>query len=337
MNKYWIILGSLLVLAFYACSKEEEEDMIDRMAREKLEIKAYLHQNVTTTIQAVPYYSQRGGLLIDSIFIFNADGNGEVVQDTGWVLMDYTQKTLDGRIVDSTFPEERDSLWGTYPLGGPIYHRVDTVHKFNYFAEAFKYIGAGTTGGEMIVPSSLGKQDGITQFFRLKSYKVFKDIGVNEDHLIQQYLESIQGKTLESYQDTMKGSTTYTVITKQGGKQDTIGTGDSVLMAVEGFILDDARLQDMSLRQFEENGGYQLYFTERWQKTAPVGYVAGLKRLKEGDEAEIIIPYGMAYGAAGFTREVGPKENRKKQYVIPPYATLLYRVKFLKIISHPEK
>ena len=341
MNKFLILLSSLFALTFFGCNNDEEElDLIDTLENEKIAIHEYLSQ-ITTPILYLEYYSVHG-MLIDTVFIFNYDNSGEVAKDSGWVLMDYEKFYLNGGKLDMTSPEQGDSTF-TYAFGGPVLYRYDTIKKYDYVAEAFRHISVGSMGGEMIVPSILAGDKnnyGKPLHYKLKAHKLINDVKVNEYGLIRSYLVDIMGvenafvdfPTREISSIGERDTVTYTAILEKGTGDRDIQVGDSVLLEMDYGLLDDVGLQNRVLRSMGRDSIYFL-FNETWQKNYPTGLVKGLQHLQAGDSAHIIVPYGMAYGAVGTTREITFRDRTKlKQYLIPPYSTLWYWVRIRKVV-----
>ena len=129
-----------------------------------------------------------------------------------------------------------------------------------------------------------------------------------------------------------RDTVTYTAILEKGTGDRDIQVGDSVLLEMDYGLLDDVGLQNRVLRSMGRDSIYFL-FNETWQKNYPTGLVKGLQHLQAGDSAHIIVPYGMAYGAVGTTREITFRDRTKlKQYLIPPYSTLWYWVRIRKVV-----
>lgn len=198
-------------------------------------------------------------------------------------------------------------------------------------------------GGEMIVPSILAGDKnnyGKPLHYKLKAHKLINDVKVNEYGLIRSYLVDIMGvenafvdfPTREISSIGERDTVTYTAILEKGTGDRDIQVGDSVLLEMDYGLLDDVGLQNRVLRSMGRDSIYFL-FNETWQKNYPTGLVKGLQHLQAGDSAHIIVPYGMAYGAVGTTREITFRDRTKlKQYLIPPYSTLWYWVRIRKVV-----
>ena len=331
MNKYLVILGCFLAFALSGCSGEEEDDLIDVLAYEKQAIHNYLNQYATGEVVAIPYYSRKG-LLIDSIFIFNHNTSGEVAKDSGWVTMDYDMSDLSGTILDSSDPEKWDNESYTpgYAYGGPVLYRVDTA-RYNFLGEAFRHIGVGGSGGEVIIPSVLGAVDGKTLHYKLKSYTIFEDVAEHEKEMIQGYLNIFPAvETFKDYPGEVESDTiTYTLLMTKGEGTRKLQVGDSLLMSKHLVILDDMGT-GIRLKFMNALDTTKILFNERWQRDFPAGFVKGLQQLQEGDSAHIVIPYGMGYGAKGNVQSI---KGGGTYYNEPPYCTFGYWVKIMKIVA----
>ena len=187
-------------------------------------------------------------------------------------------------------------------------------------------------GGEMIVPSILAGDKnnyGKPLHYKLKAHKLINDVKVNEYKLIRSYLVDVIG--VESAFVDFPTREISAILEKGTGDRD-IQVGDSVLLEMDYGLLDDVGLQNRVLRSMGRDSIYFL-FNETWQKNYPTGLVKGLQHLQAGDSAHIIVPYGMAYGAVGTTREITFRDRTKlKQYLIPPYSTLWYWVRIRKVV-----
>lgn len=339
MNKFLILLGGLFTLMFAGCNSDgPEDDLIDTLEKEKIAIHQYL-STISSPILYIEYYSIHGQL-IDTLYIFNYDNSGEVAKDTGWVLMDYEKYFLQGDKLDTTDPQLADTAV-TYALGGPILYRLDTVRKYDYLAEAFRHISVGDIGGEVLIPSILaGGNYGKPLHYKLKSRKLIDDVKENEAELIQGYINLVlPGKELfmdsptgEPVSVSGKDTVTYTALVEKGTGDRKIQTGDSVLLEFSTALLREKGELQLEIARFSQDS-VKILFNDTWQRRNSSGLVKGIQRLQEGDSAHIIVPYGMAYGGTGTTRDIAVNGTKQKQYLIPPLATLLYEVRIRKVVA----
>ena len=336
MNKFLILLGGLFALMFAGCNSDgREDDLIDTLEKEKIAIHQYL-STISSPILYIEYYSIHGQL-IDTLYIFNYDNSGEVAKDTGWVLMDYEKYFLQGDKLDTTDPQIADSLIPvTYAYGGPIFYRLDTVKKYDYVAEALRHISVGEMGGEMIVPSILaGGNYGNPLHYKLFSRKIVMNVKENEEKVIQEYLNPLGAlETFEDYPNTdlVSDTTTYTALVEKGTGDRKIQTGDSVLLEFSTALLREKGGRQFEIGRFARDS-VKILFNDTWQKRNTLGLVKGMQRLQEGDSAHIVVPYGMAYGGVGTTRDITVNGTKQKQYLIPPLTTLLYEIRIRKVVA----
>ena len=106
-----------------------------------------------------------------------------------------------------------------------------------------------------------------------------------------------------------------------------IVAGDTITFSYTAHILDEVHMAD-SLRM-TSNPGTQTMIFSAYARETPVGYLLGMQHLREGNEAEIIIPWAMAYGTSGQRTANG------QRWRIPPYSTLVYRVKIDRVAAAP--
>ncbi|WP_059025613.1 FKBP-type peptidyl-prolyl cis-trans isomerase [Gabonibacter massiliensis] len=328
MGKYCILSVCVLMLSFWSCSEEKEDDLIDVLEKESVDIREYLRENVTTPVTTVCFYSVKG-LPIDSIYIFNNDKTGTLVKEDEYALIDYDVLDLNGKYMDSTDPQQKlDSTYvRTYAMGGPVYNVLDTANKFNYIGEALKYIGEGKTG-EMIVPSKLGSQNGKSLLYKLQIKRVIPDFKGYEDALIQSYIDNhIQDKIGEPVEIRRNDSIAYLVMTHQGSGVSVIKEGDTVSISHEAYVLTEGLL-----KQYEVwDSVTMIHPLAPRNGTILEVYAKALTYLHEGDEATIIVPHVLGYGRAGVKSASG-------QILIPSFSTLVYtlKVKRVGIFTPPE-
>ena len=293
--------------------------MLDILEDDRAAVAEYLSQ-VTTPIITIPKYS-RTGQLIDSLYIFNYTESAKKPAHGNCLLLDYSQTRLDGVCDDSTFPN-RDVVDSLYVNGGPIYHWVSDSSRYDYYADAARAIGAEGAECDMLVPMQLvlTNEQGTTRVWHLKFYRLIENLPTYERKLIDSYVQLMSDSTLATYADAQGDTvTTYTLVTRMGTGERTIQTGDTVTYAYTAHILDEVHIGD-SLRMVMNPGAQTLVFNATASGT-PAGFLAGMQRLREGDVAEIVIPYDMAYGASE------QRTTNGKRIRIPSHSTLVYRVR----------
>lgn len=319
-NLQLIVFLKAILLGVCACSGEDVIDILDVLEQEKKEIHAYLEKNSNTAVKRIPVYSKLG-LLIDSLYIFNNNETGTVGQEGEYVLYDYEIKNLDGTYLEngSLDVENRgDSV--RYMLGGPLIQRLDTG-RFNYIGKAFQYIGEGNQG-EMIVPSSLLRQGGNSWHYTLKALKVIPDVFEYEKQLIINYMSDPQIIDTFEYPSSAGSDTiSYTLLYTTANNPHKIAPGDTLDIAITTFLLDGSGRQ---LRGFLPDTLTKQVF--KANDFTPLALETGIQNLGEGDLADVLVPFFMAYGTTDYYHP-----NSKKHVMFPAYSTLGYRVEVLRV------
>lgn len=321
MKKYLIIGYCWLCTLFSGCGDGEEIDVLTILEDERVAIQEYL-AGITSPLIKIPKYS-RTGQLIDTLYIFNYTESTEKPVHGNYLLLDYAIRRLDGIYEDSTYPDI-EAIDSFYVNGGPIYYRVSDSARYDYYVDAAKTIGAKGTECEVLVPSQLTDLSGITRVRKVNFYTVIENLLTYEKQLINTYMQQLAAKTLDTFQDT-QGDTvsTYTLITKEATGDHMIQSGDTLTFSYTVHLLDEVHMSD-SLRKVADPG-LQMQIFDSVATNTPVGYLLGMQHLKEGNEAEIIIPYAMAYGATE------QRTTNGKRVKIPAYSTLVYRVKIERV------
>lgn len=325
MKRYLRQYVWLTALLLAGCGDGEEIDLLTMLEDERAAIREYL-AGVEPPVRTVPKYS-RYGQVIDSLYLFEFTESAEKPAHDDFLLLDYSQMRLDSTYDDSTFPNRVvvDSL---YVNGGPIYHHVSDSSGYDYYADAARAIGANDTRCKMLVPSQLTDQSGIARVWELRFYRIIEDLEAYEQELMAAYREQLAPETVETFEDVQGDTvTTYTVVTKEATGDRVIVAGDTITFSYTVHILDEVHMAD-SLRM-TSNPGTQTMIFSAYARETPVGYLLGMQHLREGNEAEIIIPWAMAYGTSGQRTANG------QRWRIPPYSTLVYRVKIDRVAAAP--
>ncbi|HTB05473.1 MAG TPA: FKBP-type peptidyl-prolyl cis-trans isomerase [Bacteroidia bacterium] len=142
---------------------------------------------------------------------------------------------------------------------------------------------------------------------RMKEVKANKeDLDLQEQVDLQKY---IKGNHIPL---TMKEDNVYLVPMHKGSGSG-IKRGDLLSLAYKGYFLSGRMFDSISERN-------PLQF--RYGDTAQVvkGLEIGLKKMQEGEQAKIIIPSQLAFG-----------ENGSSTGIVPPFTTVIYEVRLLKV------
>jgi hypothetical protein len=315
----WIFL---LLLA--ACSGEEREPtLVDVLARERARITDFLAQQGGVTITAIPYESKKGQL-IDCTYIFNntLPSPASAPEKGDFVLLDYSIQRLDSTYIESTDPTVQADTF-RYAVRGPIYHRTDTSKHYDYVGDALAYIAEGTRG-DLLVPSILHDKSGNTLHYTLEPRRVIRDLFAYEKALINTFVTTSLPSPVNAYQDGNADTLVHTLVRATEAGTRTIQPGDTVTFYRLCLVLVEANpplrvafpLDTLSTNNFDPA---RLEFPACGDAFA---------HLREGDEADIVIPNSLAFGARpGYH----PADTRKTIPWIPPYSTIVYTVKIARV------
>lgn len=251
------------------------------------------------------------------VFNYDEDANKKKPKDGQFMLVNYTDRNFDRKILDDT----RSSVIGgekielpKYPMGGPIYQRV--ISDEDIFSIFFKYFSEGTSGS-IILPSILVSST--TYLYR--EYKVEKIIEGSlldyEYELINKYVEKVgfdKDKLIQIPSLTENDTITQIAKLIENPSGDEILVSDSVTVYGSGYILDE-------ITDKEKLTNRKLFENEEatWKVSDLIpGMKDALLNMKVGEKAYILIPSGRGYGKGIL--------NYYYQYLFPPYATFAYEI-----------
>lgn len=345
------MLMALGMSVFFGCKGEDADlDLVDILEQEKKDIHIFLTEQSHSAVTAIPYYNLHD-MLIDSLFIFNNSNQGNLAGEKDVVLYDYSLKRLDGRFLDagigavSADPEViGDSL--LYLYGGPVYYIPDTNKKYDYIGKAFQHIAEGKEG-EMVVPSVLMDKSGMARHYTLKVRKIISNIFEYEKDMIQRFLvknvvEGIDPVAIEGEieaegeaggdeegegEGEAEAPVAYVMVTYPGAGERTIEEGDVVTVYSAMYLVNEDYLEGKRQLVIQTDTVNATAF-----KAADFSlsvYAEALQYLKEGDVAELVIPYNMGYGTKN------TYYGDSKLIAIPGYTTLGIEIEVVKVIP-PE-
>lgn len=319
-KNYWIMMLCLLAGSFAGCSDDDNGPTWKELFDQERSLIRNFIADKSPRDSMIFQVEFKGEKFEDVAYVFNysTDADKKKPKDKQFILVNYTDRNLGGTILDDT----RASVIGgekieipRFPLGGPIYEEI--ISDEEVYSNFLKHISEGTSGS-IILSSMLASRS--TYLYR--QYTVEKIIEGTllkyEYDLIDKFLDKKGFDKNNIIKVPAEGNDTITQIAKFGGLAgEDILPNDSVTVHCNGYILDEISGADLTNRQiFKMKEGEKE--TIKVSDFIEEGLRVGLLQMKVGEKAYILIPSGRGYGKGVV--------NAYYQYLIPPYATLMYEV-----------
>ncbi|MCB6971951.1 MULTISPECIES: FKBP-type peptidyl-prolyl cis-trans isomerase [Butyricimonas] len=321
-RNYWMMMLCLLAGGIAGCSDDDKgptwRELFDE---ERILVREFMKDKSPrdSVVFDVEFDKQK---FQDVAYVFNysTDDSKKQPQDGQFILVNYTDRTLTGSILDDT----RVSVIGgekiqnpKYPMGGPVYEQV--ISDEEVYSHFFKYFREGTSGSIILSRLLRGSS---TYLYR--EYKVEKIIEGSlldyEYELMDEFLKAkgFDRKNSIEVPSKMLNDTVTRIVKFEEISSASILPTDSVTVHCNGYILDE-----FSDNFNEDKLRAVLKMDEEKKETWKVsdlieGLKVGLTEMNVGEKAYILIPSGRAYGKGIL--------NYYYQYVMPPYATLVYEI-----------
>lgn len=321
-KNYWIMMLCLLAGSFAGCSDDDNGPTWKELFDQERSLIRNFIADKSPRDSMVFQVEFKGEKFEDVAYVFDysTDADKKKPKDKQFILVNYTDRNLGGTILDDT----RASVIGgekieipRFPLGGPIYEEI--ISDEEVYSNFLKHIPEGTSGS-IILSSMLASRS--TYLYR--QYTVEKIIDMElldyEYHLMDEFLDKKGFDKNNIIKVPTEGNDTITQIAKFGGvANEDILPNDSVTVHCNGYILDEISGADLTNRQIlKMKEGEKV----AWKVSGLIeGLRVGLLEMKVGEKAYILIPSGRAYGKGAI--------NSYYQYIMPPYATLMYEVEVL--------
>ncbi len=295
MRKFLLI--TLFISLFIVACTDNPDIMLEREHRL---LELFLDQNNITT----------GPLPSGIYFLEKTTGTGLTPVSGDFVIVEFTASLIDGTVFDTTSEELalKKGIFSADILYGSTKFRL-----LNTRARGLELgLELMSEGGEarIIIPSTLGfgpnQLDIVppysTLIYDIKLIKVIKDPIANEASEIQNYINLYRDSTHLTIQSQSHAIGTFNhewhYIELLGG------TGDSIVDTKIVSILYSGKLLDG--RVFDSNFGRSPFNVTVGERRVVLGMELGLKKMKNGGRARIIIPSVLAYGEAGSGRKIPP-------------------------------
>jgi FKBP-type peptidyl-prolyl cis-trans isomerase len=281
-------LLALLLLAtgsLFTSSCKKDDVVTDYSAADDATIKKYLGDNSITTAQKQP-----SGLYYVPV-VTNASAAMPKVGEVVSVL--YTGTLLDGTVIYST--SKNDNTPVSFQLlpnqvipgfgeGVSLMHKGDKAVFLIPSGLAFGSSGSGT-----LVPANTVVR------YEVELVDINPTFAVPDDNLLQKYLTK---NKITTAQKQPSGLYFVPTVSNPAGAPAKAGTTASVLYT--GKLLDGTVFDASS-----QHGNTPLSFVVGSNNLIS-GFNEGVSLMRKGEKATLLIPSGLAYGAAGASPSIGP-------------------------------
>lgn len=298
-NKFVLIaLLTVAVFTISSCLKDEDGE---KRAQEKTKLDNYIkNQNITVTPTASGLY-----------LIPELEGTGIAPADTDFALIKYNATDLDGIFYDGTdkAKAELNHVNPYFIMGGPF-----KIYMQGFLPGVTEGLKKMKEGGKatMIMPSSLAYNDYVPRIINVELIKVIKDPDAYEKEQITNFLDTAYNM---SFADSVNSGIYY--IEKVAGTGAAPSTGKFATIKYKGY-LPDGRIFDQT-----EGTDYLKFLVGANQVIS--GMDNGVRLMKAGGKATIVIPYRGGYGFRGYT------PPPYTHVLIPYFSTLVFDVELVSV------
>lgn len=294
-----VLLG---LYTFSACNKEDS-----RIEEETVKLQEYLDANGYNSIEPT-----NSGLY----HVVISEGSGESPVRTDYVNINFTASLVDGSVFetsDNALAVARNILRDD-KLYGPARFPLETLGILG-LREGLMLMKEGGRS-KLIIPSNLGF--GSTDYGTIPPYStliyevelldVISDPEVHEQGLLDQFVAEN-----EIVAEPTESGLYY--IETEAGTGDLPENNSVIKIHYTGSLLDG--------REFDTSrtgtSPSPISFALNSPNIIP-GMIEGIKKMREGGKARIIIPWDIGYGPQG-----------SSEGIIPPYSTLVFDVELVEI------
>lgn len=298
MNRIILNISILLacLLFFTGCFRDDSEELKEK--EQRLLEKYLLDNGITQAPTASGLY-----------FILLKDTVGISPDITDVVEFEYTGRLIDNQLFGTTYKDvaEEENIYSENFIYGPT--RLILQYAIPGLAEGFQLMEEGEKA-TLIMPSDLAygsNSVGVisrysTLIFTIHLQKTISDPDVHEQNLIMNFMDENE----LSSEPTESGIYYFPIVEGEGIN---IPSGSRVEIYYEGSFLD-GRVFDSN---FDDETPLSVTIPNEF---IIMGWNEGLQLMKKGSKGILIIPYDLAYGAAGSD-------------IISPYMTLVFNIEIV--------
>lgn len=300
-NKYvFFALIAFLSISVTSCLKDDDSE---KRENEKRLIENYVQENNITVTPTV------SGMYI----IPQVEGTGATPADSNFVLIRYKATDLDGNFHDGTDTAlaKSNQVLTTFKLGGPFKIYAGPNGFLKGIIEGLKSMKEGGKA-KLIMPSLLAWDDYVPRIIELELIKVITNPKAYEQEQIATLLDTAYNKTLA---DSASSGIYY--LEKVAGTGISPSTNKLAKIKYKGYLPDG--------RVFDKSVADKLFeFRLGTGKVIP-GMDEGIRMMKKGGKATIVIPYYKAYGFAPVTSAY--------QVILPYFSSVVFDVELIDVVD----
>ena len=313
MNKFTIIIIVILPgLLFQSCLK-------DRDSEEKAEETRIFEQ-----------YIKNNGIIADSIspsglyYIEDKAGTGDKPGYTDWIEFSFNARLVSNPdaivITTDSLTAQDNNIYNSLTLYGPKRVLMSTIMIAGLY-EGLTMMREGAKA-RFIFKSNLGYGKYTAEKISPYSSLIFEVELLHVIHNIDRYERNLMTKFLlenNITDDSTSSGLVYHEVFPGTGNYPAIG--DIVEIIYKGYFLNGKSFTSQATSKTFSIGYSQLI----------PGVEEGIKLMKKGGKAKLIIPYYLAYGSAGYVYQVIQNQEMNYYTLIWPYSTLVYDIELVDI------
>ena len=305
-----IVLSSFLLLSgfiFQSCNKDDSDE---KRADELRLLEQYItNENITVSPTSTGLY-----------YIEQVEGTGDLPQQTDWVEITFTARLVKNNevvITTDSLTAQNNSIYNQYVLYGINRMPINEINIVGLIEGISKMKQGGKA--RLIFPSTLGfgsiRTGNIPGYssliFDVELHSVIPNIVTFEQDKMEAYL--VENNITD--QPTATGLVYHEI---QAGTGDFPITGKKIYYNYKGYFLNG--------KVFDQNVSGTT-FTTLGAENNLSGIDEGLRLMKQGATAKLVLPYSLAYGASGIFRFI----NNQYYVAVWPYSTIVYEIEVLDI------
>jgi peptidylprolyl isomerase len=294
----------LVIMTITSVSCLKDDDDSEKRAKEKRLIENYIQTN---NISATPSSS---GLY----YVPVKEGTGATPTDNDYALITYKITNLEGKFFDGTDKAlvEKYKVYPYFYLGGPLKIYAGPQGFYPGVIEGLRLMKEGGKA-RLIMPSLLAYNDYDPKIIEVELLEVISDPMAYEKRQIANFLDTATNNTVTPA-DSVNG---IYYIEKTAGTGAAPEAGKTVTLKYKGYLPDG--------RVFDKTEIDKTFSFIVGEGKVIKGFDSGVRLMKKGGKATIVIPYYWGYGFKAYAPQT--------QVAIPMFSTLVFDLELIDIVN----